>query len=130
MIALVGRRNCSLRLSRWMMSFSAALLLALAGCGKSPTPSKKSAAPSAPDSLVWFENVSAANGIGFVHQSGHRQKPYFPEIMGGGGALFDMDSDGDLDLYLVQSGSLYEPNSDAAKNRLYRNRGDGTFEDA
>ncbi len=50
--------------------------------------------------------------------------------MGGGAALFDMDGDGDLDLFVVQSGSLYEPGSDAGRDRLYRNRGDGTFEDA
>ena len=49
--------------------------------------------------------------------------------MGGGAALFDMDSDGDLDLYLVQSGSLLEKGAKDPSNRLYRNRGDGTFED-
>ena len=109
---------------------SAFLLVALAGCAKNPAGTKTSGPVAAPDSLVWFEDVAAANGVDFVHISGHREKPYFPEIMGGGGALFDMDLDGDLDLYLVQSGSLYEPGSDAARNRLYRNRGDGTFEDA
>ena len=50
--------------------------------------------------------------------------------MGGGAALFDMDDDGDLDLYLVQSGNLFAPRDKADGNRLYRNRGDGTFEDA
>jgi hypothetical protein len=56
-----------------------------------------------------------------------------PEIMCGGAALFDMDSDGDLDLYLIQAGySLDQPASDMRSvptNRLFRNRGDGHFED-
>ena len=50
--------------------------------------------------------------------------------MGGGAALFDMDADGDLDLYLVQSGSVLDGGKKDPSNRLYRNRGDGTFEDA
>ena len=41
-----------------------------------------------------------------------------------------MDGDGDLDLYLVQSGSVLKPGAKDPPNRLYRNRGDGTFEDA
>ena len=48
--------------------------------------------------------------------------------MGGGAALFDMDNDGFLDLYLVQSGNLFDPSAGTG-NRLYRNRGNGTFED-
>ena len=48
--------------------------------------------------------------------------------MGGGAALFDMDNDGFLDLYLVQSGSLFGKPTKAG-NRLYRNKGNGTFED-
>ena len=49
--------------------------------------------------------------------------------MGGGAALFDMDNDGYLDLYLVQSGSLTRRSGRRSGNRLYRNRGNGTFED-
>ncbi len=75
----------------------------------------------------WFEDIAARAGIDFVHRSGHQAKHYLPEIMGGGAALFDMDNDGWLDVYLVQSGSVLEPQSGG--NRLYRNRGDGTFED-
>jgi hypothetical protein len=47
--------------------------------------------------------------------------------MAGGAALFDMDGDGFLDAYLIQSGSVRQPISSG--NRLFRNRGDGTFED-
>lgn len=53
----------------------------------------------------------------------------FPEIVCGGVALFDMEGDGDLDCYLVQAGSYTSPREERAPNQLFRNRGDGTFED-
>jgi enediyne biosynthesis protein E4 len=87
-------------------------------------------APVPSQGRPWFEEVAEKRGIRFTHRSGHRDKFYLPEIMGGGAALFDMDADGDLDLYLVQSGNLFAPRDKADGNRLYRNRGDGTFEDA
>ena len=40
-----------------------------------------------------------------------------------------MDNDGDLDLYLVQSGNLFAPRDKPEGNRLYRNRGNGTYDD-
>jgi hypothetical protein len=43
-----------------------------------------------------------------------------PEIMGAGAALLDYDGDGDLDVFLVQSGSL-ENLSSGPGNRLFRN---------
>ena len=107
----------------------AMLAAALGGCAGDDS-GGRSSPPAAPaDPNAWLQDVAKASGLDFTHVSGHRERPYFPEIMGGGGALFDMDGDGDLDAYLVQSGSLYEPGSEAARNRLFRNRGDGTFED-
>ena len=82
-----------------------------------------------PSATPWFENIAERARIVFTHRSGHTQKFYLPEIMGGGVALFDMDNDGDLDLYLVQSGNLFAPAGQPAGHRLYRNRGDGTFDD-
>ncbi|HEX7294224.1 MAG TPA: VCBS repeat-containing protein, partial [Pyrinomonadaceae bacterium] len=41
-------------------------------------------------------------------------KFFLPEIMGAGGALFDFDNDGDLDVFLVQ-GTTLEPSADATK---------------
>ena len=61
----------------------------------------------------------------FVHDAGPIDGTYFmPQIMGSGGALFDFDNDGRLDIYLVQNGG---PKGD--RNRLYRQQADGTFED-
>jgi enediyne biosynthesis protein E4 len=77
---------------------------------------------------AWFEEIAAQAGVGFVHSSGHTTRYFLPEIMGGGAALFDMDNDGFLDLYLVQSGSLMDQSAGGG-NRLYRNRGGGSYED-
>jgi hypothetical protein len=72
---------------------------------------------------------AALRGLDFEHRSGHLDRPLLPEIIGGGAALVDVDGDGDLDAYLVQSGwhLASGPDVDAPGNRLYLNRGDGYF---
>ena len=65
----------------------------------------------------------------FVHRSGHDARYLLPEIMGGGAALFDMDDDGDLDVFLVQSGKVGSAPGTPAGHRLYENRGNGDFVD-
>jgi hypothetical protein len=100
------------------------VLCCIAGVGCSRT------SPVAlPSNQPWFEEIAVRAGIRFEHRSGHRDRFYLPEIMGGGAALFDMDNDGDLDLLLVQSGSLSATAHGDAGSRLFRNRGDGSFED-
>jgi hypothetical protein len=52
--------------------------------------------------------------------------------MGGGVGLLDYDGDGWLDVYSVQGGQLANDSIPAAsvqRDRLFRNRGNGTFED-
>jgi hypothetical protein len=75
----------------------------------------------------WFEECAVDRGLEFRHRSGHSERFLFPEIMGGGAALFDMDGDGDLDAYFVQSGSLTS-DADRPGNQLFRNVGGGRFE--
>ncbi len=78
-----------------------------------------------------FVDITARVGLDFTHQSGHTDRHVLPEIMGGGAAIFDYDNDGDLDLYLINSGD-HLPISGTpitASNRLYRQEADGSFAD-
>jgi len=75
----------------------------------------------------WFEEQAQVRGLSFVHESGHGERYFMPEIMGGGAALFDMDGDGDLDVYLVQSGSIQ--GQSLVGNQLFENDGSGHFRD-
>ncbi len=77
-----------------------------------------------------FEEVAAAAGISFVHDRGAGGREHLPETMGAGAAWLDYDGDGWLDLYFVQSGPFPPDGGEREPDRLFRNRGDGTFEDA
>ncbi len=78
----------------------------------------------------WFSEEARARGIDFVHRSGFDGRPMMPEMMGGGAVLADLDGDGDLDLYLVQSGRVDKSlPAEHSANRLYLNLGDGFFEE-
>ena len=78
---------------------------------------------------AWFEEVGDAVGLDWRHVSGAAAHPgtyWFPEVMGGGVALFDYDGDGDLDVYLVQSGHIERPEgANLPGNKLFRNDLDG-----
>jgi hypothetical protein len=79
---------------------------------------------------VQFVNASAQSGITFQHVNGASPDRHLYEIMSGGGLFFDYDNDGWLDVLLVDGGSLTNAAIDkTAQHRLYRNRGNGTFQD-
>jgi tetratricopeptide (TPR) repeat protein len=78
-----------------------------------------------------FRDDAEASGLRFTYDNGVTPGRQIPETMGGGVGLLDYDADGWLDVYCIQGGTLragpaQPPNAD----RLFRNRGDGTFEDA
>ena len=94
----------------------------------SPTPP----VPARADDL--YEDVTGQAGLKFVNQYCDTRIANILESNGAGGAVLDFDNDGLPDIYLVNNGPLdgvthHKPGTPREPNRLYRNRGDGTFED-
>lgn len=74
-------------------------------------------------------DVAAERGLRFRHQTGAAGRFFLPETMGAGGAFLDFDGDGWTDVFLVQSGVLPGQPGAPGRNALFRNRGDGRFEE-
>ncbi len=64
-------------------------------------------------------------GLSFTHVSGADGRRFIVETLGSGGGFLDYDNDGWQDVYLVQSGPHLADSP--PPNRLFRNRGDGSF---
>ncbi|HTI65800.1 MAG TPA: CRTAC1 family protein [Gemmatimonadaceae bacterium] len=83
--------------------------------------------PAAPELL--FRDIAAQAGITFRHHAAPEKK-YIVESMSGGVAMFDYDNDGRPDLYFVDSLTVdTATDPSAARSALYRNLGNGRFED-
>jgi enediyne biosynthesis protein E4 len=80
---------------------------------------------------VTFENIAAAAGVTFTHVNGASADKYLAETMGSGALFFDFDNDGWIDLFFVDGGSIADNAVRArARDRLFRNAGNGVFKDA
>lgn len=124
----------------------------LCACDQAPPPSSRSGTPragAAPEELTastavtgpvpagphdGFVDVTTQAGIRFIHQFCDTRIANIIMSNGAGVAVLDFDRDGWMDLYFVNSGPLddvtrHPPGTAREPNRLYRNRGDGTFED-
>ncbi|MBI1354823.1 MAG: CRTAC1 family protein [Acidobacteria bacterium] len=90
------------------------------------------------EAQVVFEEATAEAGLRFVHHGSPTPRKYLPETMSGGVAILDYDRDGWMDVFFVNGAELLypqpqgvEPNKSSPEfwNRMFRNRGDGTFDD-
>ena len=113
------------------------LLIFLSGCQSRDKSARETAGRSAaapPANEDYFQEIGPEIGLDFVQSIGDKDLTNIVESSGGGTAFLDYDQDGNIDLYLC-SGTWLEGFSDGPRpeqmpgNRLYRNRGDGTFED-
>ena len=80
---------------------------------------------------IRFEDRTSSRGIDFVHYNAATEEKYMVETMGSGGGFFDFDGDGALDIYLVNGAPLpgAAKTSEPPRNALYRNDGEGGFDD-
>ncbi len=116
-------------------ALSAVLLTLVVACSE-PVSEAPPAHPSSPDKPALSAEIFAERGqqmgLDFVQFNGMSGEFYMAEVTGSGGALFDYDNDGDLDVYLVQ-GAMLGPGKTLADasfpsrysapitDRLYRN---------
>ncbi len=131
-------------LASWWARSETPALLALTGAvlfatacreATQPTraiPQSAESRPAGEAAAEVFRDAGAEAGLDFVHFNGMSGELYFCEMVGPGGALFDYDGDGDLDVFLVQ-GHMLGAGKDVADalfpprhplpltDRLYRN---------
>lgn len=111
----------------------------LLGCPTIPEPSAVGAEEI--ERTIRFTDVTETSGVGFRHRSAATPERYLPETMGAGVAIFDADGDDRPDLLFVDGLAVADldtlsadpdagtPDAGTPGAALYRNRGDGTFED-
>lgn len=97
----------------------------VAGCLRSESTATLEASQAAP---LFMDGTPESGLKGFRHVTGAAGDKWFPESMGGGGGFLDADGDGRSDILLVGGGTWSEQDTVKAL-RLYRNVGDGSFED-
>jgi thioredoxin-like negative regulator of GroEL len=101
-----------------------------------PKAASPSPAGSAPVPSPEFVDDSETAGLRFVFDNGRTPQHFLPETMSGGIGLLDFNGDGWMDVYCVQGGSILgtpagPPGATVSDgDRLFVNRGDGTFQDA
>jgi hypothetical protein len=127
------------RIISFWRTLGGALLIAFAGCAPPPAPPvipaavapvRKATVKSESLPSVKFVDITKESGISFVHYNGALGAKLLPETMGAGVAFLDYDSDGDQDLFFVNSSywPLHEIKP-APTQVLYRNDGKGHFVD-
>ena len=117
-------------MTRKLLPATLCLALLPLGCSEEPDQDPPQSIHINPlDADAWFRDDTTLSGINSHWASGADGDFLMPEIIGGGGALFDFDGDDDLDFYLVQGGRIATTKTDVptAQNVMYRNDGLGIY---
>ena len=86
--------------------------------------------PVSADAAAIFTDVTREAGITWQQFSGESPDRFLIETMGGGVAFLDFDGDGLQDIFFVNGGETPRRKSPTPlRNALYRNLGNGKFED-
>jgi hypothetical protein len=131
-VVVLDKRSLALPGFIWLLI----RLLPLAGLAEDNLPLKNRSQGQRPsskaNSTISFENQIERSGMSFVLNNGHTPEKYQIETMTGGVAALDYNNDGFLDIYFTNGAHLPDMAKSSPKffNRLYRNKGDGTFTDA
>lgn len=96
---------------------------------QSPLPEERELPPLTVPPIP-FKDITTEAGIDFVHENGATGEKLLPETMGGGGAFFDFDADGDQDIICINgmewSWTTPQPATPPTA-QLYANDGKGKF---
>lgn len=123
-----------------VLAVMAAVALSIVGCGgetavenvpKAAPPERPKVVELAELPKVRFVDITEESGIDFVHENAAEGEKLLPETMGSGVAVLDYDSDGHPDLLFVNQlpWDADVSSASAPTMALFKNSGDGTFED-
>lgn len=78
-----------------------------------------------------FSDKTPLSQIAYITNNDFRGRKYFPQPMCGGVAILDFDNDGLMDIFFTNGAKFpkLEKTDSSFYNYLFRNRGDGSFED-
>lgn len=106
-------------------------LAVLVNCNNKPTGDSTSNVAA---DTNYFQEISSQIGLDFVHSIGGHELNNIIESSCGGSVFFDYDLDGYIDIYVcngtwIEGFTKSEKPGELPHNHLYRNKGNGTFED-
>lgn len=87
-----------------------------------------------PETEDFYQEIAEEIGLDFVHSIGAAEMENIVESVGGGAAFLDYDQDGFMDIFTcsgtwVEGFSKTKPEDSGGHNHLYKNLGNGIFED-
>ncbi len=109
-----------------MLLRKALLILVLSAL--SPLYGQQAAKPQPAAGRVQFNEVAVESGITFRHDRGASAEKQMFETFGSGVGVIDFDNDGHPDLFFANGANLSQGKASPG-NALYRNLGNGKFED-